>query len=321
MIKKILLASLIFISPSWVLAQTYPDKPVKIVVPYTPGGATDALARSIAIQLAKKWGKPVLVDNKGGASGMIGAEAVAKATPDGYTLMISDSAPYVILPNLYPNINYSPLKDFAPITLVARQAPIIVISTKIPANNVKELIAYLKAHPDTPYASLGNGSYPHVAMEDFQKLTGTKLLHVPYKGTAQIITDLIGGQVDLYVGTLGAFEQHEKSGKIKILAAATDKRLPFKPDLPTVAESGVPGFAINVWFGMVATAGSPTTALNKIHQYIVEILKNKTFIDEVLTPQALLPGGDSRADFGALMKADTARWGEIIKTTGIKPAL
>jgi len=301
------------------IAQTFPDKPVKIVVPYTPGGATDTLARSIANQLSTKWNKPVLVDNRGGASGMIGAEFVAKAPPDGYTLMISDSAPYVILPNFYPNLNYVPLKDFAPITVIARQAPIIVVSNKIPANNIKELVAYLKANPETPYASLGNGSYPHVAMEEFQKQTGTKLLHVPYKGTAQIITDMIGGQVDLYVGTLGAFEQHEKSGKVKILATATEKRLPFRPELVTVSESGVPGFSVSVWFGMVATAGTPTPVLNKIYQDVAEILKNNAFISEVLTPQALIPGGDSRADFGALMKADTVRWGEIIKTTGIKP--
>ena len=318
--KKILVIFIwYFISLNYAIAQTFPDKPVKIVVPYTPGGATDTLARSIANQLSAKWNKSVLVDNRGGASGMIGAEFVAKAPPDGYTLMISDSAPYVILPNFYPSLNYSPLKDFAPITVIARQAPIIVISNKIPANNIKELVTYLKSHPDTPYASLGNGSYPHVAMEEFQRQTGTKLLHVPYKGTAQIITDMIGGQVDIYVGTLGAFEQHEKSGKVKILATATEKRLPFRPELVTVSESGVPGFSVSVWFGMVATAGTPTPVLNKIYQDVAEVLKNNTFISEVLTPQALIPGGDSRADFGALMKADTVRWGEIIKSTGIKP--
>ena len=318
--KKILLVIFYSVlSLELCLAQTYPDKPVKIVVPYTPGGATDTLARSIANQLSTKWNKPVLVDNRGGASGMIGAEFVAKAPADGYTLMISASAPYVILPNFNPNMNYAPLKDFAPITVIARQAPIIVISTRVPATNIKELIAYLKSHPDTPYASLGNGSYPHVAMEEFQRLTDTKLLHVPYKGTSQIITDMIGGQVDLYVGTLGAFEQYEKAGKVKILAAATEKRLPFRPDLATVSESGVPGFSISVWFGMVATAGTPNAVLNKIYLDVKEILKNNAFVDEVLTPQALIPGGDSRADFSALMKADTTRWGEIIKTTGIKP--
>ena len=318
--KKILLVIFYSVlSLELCLAQTYPDKPVKIVVPYTPGGATDTLARSIANQLSTKWNKPVLVDNRGGASGMIGAEFVAKAPADGYTLMISDSAPYVILPNFNPNMNYAPLKDFAPITVIARQGPIIVISTRVPATNIKELITYLRSHPDTPYASLGNGSYPHVAMEEFQRLTDTKLLHVPYKGTSQIITDMIGGQVDLYVGTLGAFEQYEKAGKVKILAAATEKRLPFRPDLATVSESGVPGFSISVWFGMVATAGTPNAVLNKIYLDVKEILKNNAFVDEVLTPQALIPGGDSRADFSALMKADTTRWGEIIKTTGIKP--
>jgi tripartite-type tricarboxylate transporter receptor subunit TctC len=299
-------------------AQEYPSRPVKLVVPYPPGGATDLVARAVAKQLADKWGKPVIVDNRGGAAGMIGADAVAKAPPDGYTLMLSDSSPYVIVPHLYATIPYNTLTAFAPVTVVARQSPVLAVSNHIPVNNVKDLVTYLKANPDTSFGSFGDGSYAHVSMEEFAKLTGTKLLHVPYKGTAPVITDLIGGRIGMFLGTLGILEQHEKAGKLKIIAAATEKRLPFRPDMPTVAEAGVPGFSVSVWFGMVATAGTPVDILNKIQRDVAAVLNDKAFVDQILTPQALIPGGDSREDFGALLKSETARWGKLIKDSNVK---
>jgi len=299
-------------------APGYPDRPVRIVVPYTPGGATDTVARSIASQLSTRWGQPVIVENRGGASGMIGAAAVAKAPPDGYTLVLSDSAPFVILPSLHADMAYDPLKDFAPITVVARQVPILVVSSKLPVHNVKELVAYLKAHPNTPYGSLGPGSYPHVAMEEFQQLSGTRMLHVPYKGTAQVTTDMIGGQIGLYIGTLGAFQQQEKAGTVRILAVATQQRVSLRPDLPTVAEAGVPGFAVNVWFGLAGRAGTPADILDKIHADVRAVLGDRHFVEEVLLPQALTPGGDSRAEFGDLMRGDTERWRQSIQSAGIK---
>ena len=296
----------------------YPDRPVRIVVPYTPGGATDTVARSIASQLSTRWGQPVIVENRAGASGMIGAAAVAKAQPDGYTLVLADSAPFVILPSLHADMAYDPLKDFASITVVARQVPILVVSSKLPVHSVKELVAYLKAHPNTPYGSLGPGSYPHVAMEAFQQLSGTRMLHVPYKGTAQVTTDMIGGQVSLYIGTLGAFQQQEKAGTVRILAVATQQRVSLRPDLPTVAEAGVPGFAVNVWFGLAGRAGTPAGILDKIHADVQAVLRDRHFVEEVLLPQELTPGGDSRADFGDLMRSDTERWRQSIQSAGIK---
>jgi tripartite-type tricarboxylate transporter receptor subunit TctC len=299
--------------------QDYPAKPVHLVVPYPPGGGTDLLARVVAKQLSEKWNKPVIIDNKGGAAGMIGGDAVAKAPPDGYTLVLSDPAPFVIVPHLYENMSYNPATAFAPVTVVARQSPVLVVGSHIPVSNIKELLVYLKANPETSFGSFGNGSYTHVAMEEFAKLSGTKLLHVPYKGTAPLITDLVGGRLGLFLGTLGAVEQHEKTGRLKILAAATAERLPFKPDLPTVAESGVPGFSVNVWFGLAAPAGTPVDILNRIQRDMAAILKDKSFIEQSLTPQGLIPGGDSREAFTALMKSDTARWGRLIKEYGIKP--
>lgn len=296
----------------------FPARVVKIVVPYTAGGATDAVARSLANRLGAVWKQPVVVENRGGASGMIGLDYVAKAAPDGYTLVLSDSAPFVILPALYPKMSYAPQRDFAPITVVARQIPILAVSSAVPAKTVGEFLAYLKTHPDTAYASLGAGSYPHVAMEQFLQRSGARMLHVPYKGTSQVVTDIIGGQVSAYIGTLGAFETYEKAGKVRILAVATERRVTFRPDLPTVAESGVPGFAVNTWFGLAAPKGTPQPVLDKIQRDVGALLADKTFVDQALTPQALLPGGDSRRDFGELVKTDTARWADAVKRAGIK---
>ena len=296
----------------------FPVRVVKIVVPYTAGGATDAVARSLANRLGAVWKQPVVVENRGGASGMIGVDYVAKAAADGYTLVLSDSAPFVILPALYPRMSYSPKRDFAPITIVARQIPILAVSTRVPAKTVGEFLAYLKTHPDTAYGSLGAGSYPHVAMEQFLQRSGARMLHVPYKGTSQVITDIIGGQVSAYIGTLGAFETYEKAGKVRILAVATDKRVDFRPDLPTVAESGVPGFAVNTWFGLAAPKDTPPAVLDKIHRDVSALLQEKAFIDQALTPQSLLPGGDARRDFGAMIETDTARWADAVRRAGIK---
>jgi tripartite-type tricarboxylate transporter receptor subunit TctC len=213
---------------------------------------------------------------------------------------------------------YDPLTAFAPVTVIARQSPVLAVGNHIPVNNIKGLIAYLKANPGTTFGSFGEGSFSHVSMEEFAKLSGTKLLHVPYKGTAPIITDLIGGHIGMCLATLGALESYEKAGKLKILAAATEKRLPFRPDLPTVAEAGVAGFAVSVWFGLVATAGTPTEVLNKIQRDVAAVINDKAFVDQVLTPQALIPGGNSREDFGALMKSETARWGKLVKDIGVK---
>lgn len=299
-------------------AEKYPAKPVRIVVPYTPGGATDAVARSIANRLSEKWKQPVMVENRSGASGMIGANSVAKAPADGYTLLLSDSAPFVILPALHPKIPYTSLTDFAPITVIAKQIPVLVVSSKLPVKTVGELVSYLKMHPDRAYASLGDGSYPHVAMEEFQRLSNTKMVHVPYKGTAQVITDMIGGEIQVYLGTLGAFQQHDRAGKVRILAVATDKRQSFNPDIPTVNESGVPGFSINVWFGLAAPAGTPPDILDKIQRDVTEIVKDKAFVEQALAPQALIPDGASRTDFAALMKSDIVRWGQFVKKADIK---
>ena len=300
-------------------AQDYPVKGVRLVVPYPPGGATDLIARGLAKYLADKWGKPVIVDNRGGAAGIIGAEAVSRAAPDGYTLMLSDSSPFVIAPHLQANMPFNPLTAFAPITIVARQSQVLAVGEKIPVTNVKELVLYLKANPGTTYGSFGEGSTNHVLTEEFARLSGTKLVHVPYKGTGAVIPDLLSGRIGIYFGSLGVLEPYEKAGKLKLLAVTNEKRLPFRPDLPTFNESDLPGLVVSLWMGLVAPAGTPPEILGKIQRDVSEILLDRTFVDQVLSPQTLIPGGDSREAFGAQLRQDTARWGSLVKGIGLKP--
>ena len=300
-------------------AQEYPVKGVKLVVPYPPGGATDLIARGLAKYLADKWGKPVIVDNRGGAAGIIGAEAVSRAAPDGYILMLSDSSPFVIAPHLHANMPFNPLTAFAPITIVARQSQVLAVGEKIPATNVKELVLYLKANPGTTYGSFGEGSTNHVLTEEFARLTGTQLVHIPYKGTGAVIPDLLFGRIGIYFGSLGVLEPYEKAGKLKLLAVTNEKRLPFRPDLPTFNESDLPGLVVSLWMGLVAPAGTPPEILGKIQRDVSEILLDRTFVDQVLSPQTLIPGGDSREAFGAQLRQDTARWGALVKGIGLKP--
>lgn len=307
------------LGPLAVYAQTYPDRPVRIIVPYPPGGGTDTVARSIAQRLSDAWRQPVVVENRPGAGTTIGAEGVAKSPGDGYTLLFSDTATFVINPFLYSRMSYDPFKDFAPITVVCHLTPVLAVANAVPAANFKELLAYAKANPGRlSYASPGNGSYTHVAMEEFKKLAGVEILHVPYKGTTPAMADLLSGRVSMYMVTYSVFESHEKAGKLKVVAAATDKRFSLRPDLPTVAESGVPGYSVNVWFALAAPAATPAAILDKIHADAVRIIRSPEFRDKVLKPQALEPGGNSREDFAGMLKKESERWGRLVRATGAK---
>ncbi len=314
-----LFAAIIMLCPIAAQAQDYPDRTVKIVVPYPAGGGTDTVARSIAQRLSDAWRQPVVVENRPGAGTTIGAEAVAKATADGYTLLFSDTATFVINPYLYSRMTYDPFKDFAPITIVCHLVPVLAVANAIPAKTIEELLAYAKANPGKlSYASPGNGSYTHVAMEDFKKLAGADILHVPYKGTAQAMTDLLAGRVSMYMVTYSVFEAQEKAGKLKVVAAATEKRFGLRPDLPTIAESGVPGYSVNVWFALAAPAAVPAAILDKIHGDVVKILQDAEFREKVLKSQALEAGGNSRQDFAALLRKEGAHWARLVKATGAK---
>jgi len=321
MIKKImltLLAAGLCVVPRLAMAQAYPDHPVKIVVPYTAGGGVDAVARAIAQKLSDLWKQPVIIENKAGAGGAIAGDFVAKAPADGYTLLFSDPAPLVINPHIYDKLSFDPAKDLKPVALAVRLAPVLAVSNNAPGKTLADLIAYARANPDKlTYASPGIGNYSHVAMAYLAHMAGVKLVHVPYRGTNQVMPDLLSNRVDMFLVTISIFEQYEKDGRLRILAAATEKRLPQRPDLQTIAET-VPGYSINVWFGMSAPAATPVAILDKINADMRKVLHDKSFNDSFIVPQAYQAGDLSRQEFTDLVAAEYRKWGELVKISGAK---
>ncbi len=300
-------------------AGSYPDRTVKIIVPYTAGGGTDTVARAIAKQLSEKWGQPVIVDNRPGAGTTLGAGAAAKAQPDGYTLLFTDSASFVINPHIYSKLSYDPLTDLAPIALVVRLAPVLAVANNAPGKTIQQLIAYAKKNPGKlTYASPGVGSYPHVAMEHLKHLTGIEILHVPYRGSTPALADLIAGRVSMYMVSYSVFQALERDGKLKILAAATDKRLSKRPDLPTIGET-VKSYDVNVWFGLAAPAGTPEPILDKIHNDVTEILKDPKFVKNFVEPQAYIIDIISRKQFTDRIKSEYKKWAELVKISNVPP--
>jgi tripartite-type tricarboxylate transporter receptor subunit TctC len=311
-------ASLLLSLMAPAVAQTFPDHTVKVIVPYVAGGGTDSVARAVSQGLQELWGQPVVVENKSGAGTAVGSEYAAKSPADGYTLLFSDSSALVINPHVYSKLRYDPIKDFEPIALAVRLAPVLAIANDVKAKSVGEFIAYAKAHPgEMSYASPGTGTYTHIAMEYFKHMAGIDMLHVPYKGSSPAMTDLIAGRIASYMVTYSVFDQYEKDGKLKILAAATDKRLPNRPDLPTIGET-VKDYSIDVWFGFAAPAGTPPAILDKIHADVTRIVNEPAFVEKFLKPQAFIAGNLSRAAFVAQVKADFVKWGELVKIAGVK---
>ena len=316
---SILLAGLLALAMAPAAAQTWPGRPVKVIVPYTAGGGTDTVARGMAHQLSEAWGQPVVVENRPGGATMIGTEAVVKAPADGTTLLFSDSASFVINQHLYAKMPYRPLADLAPVALVVRLAPVLAVSNAVPATNLRELIAYARANPGKlSYASFGSGSYPHVITEQLKRMAGIDILHVPYKGSAAAVTDMMSGQLSMLIVTLSVFEQHERAGKLKVMATANGRRLSLRPDLPTIAEAGVAGYAASVWFGMAAPAGTPEPVLTRIHADVMKALADPAYRAKFVAAQSLEPGDLTRAQFAALLKEEEERWGRLVRESGAK---
>jgi tripartite-type tricarboxylate transporter receptor subunit TctC len=311
-------ASLLLSLTGTAMAQNFPDHTVKVIVPYVAGGGTDSVARAVSQGLQELWGQPVVVENKSGAGTAVGSEYAAKSPADGYTLLFSDSSALVINPHVYSKLRYDPIKDFEPIALAVRLAPVLAISNDMKAKSVGEFIAYAKAHPgEVTYASPGTGTYTHIAMEYFKHMAGIEMLHVPYKGSSPAMTDLIAGRIASYMVTYSVFDQYEKDGRLKILAAATDMRLPNRSDLPTIGET-VKDYSIDVWFGFAAPAGTPAAILDKIHADVTKIVNDPGFVEKFIRPQAFIAGNLSRADFAAQVKSDFVKWGELVKVAGVK---
>ena len=298
--------------------EAWPAKPIKFVVPFPPGGATDILGRLAAAELNKAWGTQVVVENRGGAGGNIGAEAVARSPGDGYTMLVCTVGTHGINKSLYPKLGYDPEKDFVPVTLLALVPNVVVVHPSVKANNIKELIALLKANPGKiDFASSGNGTSIHLAGELFKSMTGTFMTHIPYRGSAPAIADLIGGQVQVMFDNLPSALPHIKSGKLRALAVTSEKRAAALPDVPTVAEAGVPGYEASSWFGIVAPAGTPKAVAEKTQQAIAKAWATPE-VREKLLAQGAEPVANTPDAFGKFINAEIAKWAKVVKASGAK---
>jgi tripartite-type tricarboxylate transporter receptor subunit TctC len=301
------------------LAETYPDRAVHWIVPYPPGSGTDVVARLLGERLAQSLGKPVVIDNKPGAGAAIGVEALAKSAPDGYTIGMADTGPLAINPALYPKLGYDPVKSFAPITNIAMLPFLLVVNPSLPAKSVQELIAIAKEKPgQINYASVGNGSSVHLATEVFKKMAGIDMTHIPYKGSAPALQDLLGGQVSVMFVNLLSSQAYLKEGTLRPLAVAPAKRLSALPDLPTVAEAGVPGYDFISWFGLLAPAGTPEPIVQRLNGEIVRILKDPDMRARLIEQGGLEPVGSSPQEFASLIASEMTHWAEIVRSTGAR---
>jgi tripartite-type tricarboxylate transporter receptor subunit TctC len=299
-------------------AQNYPSKPIRIIVAYTPAGTTDILARAIGQKMSESWSQPVIVENRPGAAGNIGTELAAKATPDGYTLIMGTAGTHGINVSLYRKLNWHSLRDFAPVSLVAMVPNIMVVNNSLPIKSVKELIAYAKANPGKlSYGSPGNGSTAHLSMELFKSMTGTNLVHIPYKGSAGVLADVMGGQIAVTIDNMPVYLPQVKAGKIRALAVSPAKRSTAAPDIPTIAEAGVPGYDSGAWFGLLAPAGTPRAIVEKLSVETARILKLPD-VSKRISELGAEPVGSTPAQFTALIKDEIAKWAKVIKDANVE---
>lgn len=309
-----LFASLWFLGP--VAADTYPSHPITIVVPYNAGGTTDTVARIIAQHLGAKLGQPVLVENKPGTSGTVGAAFVARAKPDGYTLLMGTISTHATNPSLYKSLPYDNIKDFAPISMCASSPNMLIVNPEVPATNVAELIELLKKNPGKyTYGSNGAGTSQHLIAELFKTQTGTDILHVPYKGSGKMIIDVVAGHIDMSFDNMPTALGQMKANKVRALAVTSLKRVPQAPDVPTLAET-LPGFQAGSWQGLFAPAGVPDAILDKLNAAVQEVLNMKD-VEESFQKLGATPEPMSRADFTAFVKSETERWAKVIGDAGL----
>ena len=300
------------------LAQTYPNKPIRMLVGYPPGGSVDASARILAERLGPALGQTVLVENRAGATGNIAAEALTKAAPDGYTIYMGTTINAVSV-SLFKNLPYDPVRDFAPVSKVVISPSILVVHPSVPANNVRELVAYARANPGKlAYASTGAGSSPHLCAELFSSLAGIRMLHVPYKGGAPAMTDLLGGQVALSFSNPTSITPHMASGRIRALAVTTAKRYANLPTLPTMIEEGYPDFDLSAWYGVIAPAGTPTEIIHRLNAEIGKILRMSD-VQALLAAQGLEAQPSTPAELARELKDEIAKFAKLLNDAGVKP--
>jgi len=299
-------------------AAAYPSKPIRYVVPYPPGGPLDIVARVLGQKLSERWGQPVIVDNRAGAGGNIGVDRVAKAPADGYSIVMGAVATHAINVHLYSKLPFDPVKDFAPVVLITQVPNILVVNPQVPAKSVKELIAAARARPGgLNFGSGSTGSAGHLAGELFKTMAGVELVHVPYKGAAPAVADLLAGQVQLMFDNLASALPNVKAGRLRALAVTTLRRSPQVPELPTIAESGLPGFDVSTWFGVFAPAGTPRPVVAKLNRELTAILGLPEVRDRLATLGAE-PAPNTPEEFAAFVRAELAKYGKVVKASGAK---
>ena len=316
-VRMVAVGVLMGLAGSAAAQQVYPNKPIRFITPFAPGGSTTILARMVAQKLTESWGQQVIVENRPGGNTVIGTESLGKSPPDGYTIMLTSNI-HVINPNLNPNLPYDPVKDFAPIGTVSRIELVLVVHPSVPANNLQEFIALAKAKPgELNFGTSGNGSGPHMSTELFNIVAGTKMQHIPYKGSGQVLPDLIGGQIQLSFQTPVAVISHIRSGKLRAIAASGETRFAALPQVPTFAEAELPGYDYRGWFGIVAPAGTPREIIDKMSAELAKILRTpdtrEKLLDQAMEPFILTPD-----EVSALIKADLAKYARIVKSANIK---
>jgi tripartite-type tricarboxylate transporter receptor subunit TctC len=313
------------VAAAWVLfvpesapAQTYPVKPVRLVIPYPPGGGSDTIGRPLAQKMSEGLGQQIVVENRGGANGNIGMETVARSAPDGYTLVFALTAQLAINPGLYRKIPYDPVRDFAPVSLLGSGGYLLVVHPSLPVRSLKELIALSRARPgQIAYSSSGNGSGGHLAIELMNSMAGIKMLHVPYKGGGPALMDLIAGQVQVLFATQLASWPHVQSGRVRALAVSTAKRPESVPDLPTIAEAGLPGYDSGVWYGVLAPAGTPRDIIIRLNGEVVRALGQPDY-RKLLVGNTIEPIGSPPEQLGQYIQSELVKWAKVIKSAGVR---
>jgi tripartite-type tricarboxylate transporter receptor subunit TctC len=297
----------------------FPSKPVRFIVPFAPGGSTDTLARTLSVKLTDSLGQQVVVDNRPGANGNIGMEIVARANPDGYTIVLGYISNLGTGPSLYKKLPYDPVKDYAPVTQIASAPNIVVLHPSVPAKSFREFIAYAKANPGkVSYATAGVGSIGHLSGVLLDQLAGIDMVHVPYKGSGQAVNDILGGHVQMMISGMSSVIQHVKSGRLRPIAMTSLERSPAAPDVPTIAEQGFPGFEGTAWYGVLAPAGTPPPVVNRLNADILKALKQPDVRERLGAVGFDIVGGTPE-QFGAYIKTEIAKWAKVVKAAGIKP--